>query len=103
MKILGSVNAINLEKEIAKFEATEQGTDCAFYDLPEKAQEIALEWIDFAINEEVGVKANYLNRQLSRNDDFLRAIGSTDENIYPQEIDACQRFLKFKLEQGVLS
>ena len=94
MKILGSISRIDLDKPIKDaFEEMDRHTDCTFFDLSKKAQEIANDYIAICEN------ANHLTRLLDSCLEFRHEIGCEDLDIYPQETDVVQRYYRY-LNEG---
>lgn len=78
-----------------EYQASEHGSDCLFGSLPKAAQEEALRIIEYVESSGDTNKANLLTRMLDVSIDFRDAIGLTNMDIYPKQVDTVQRFYKF--------
>jgi hypothetical protein len=81
---------------IEQFNETEHGTDNSFFKLNKQAQAIALGVIDLCKNHTNPERA--IVRDLDTNLAFREAIGVTDFDTYPQEVDVVVRYWRFVTE-----
>lgn len=83
-----------LEKEtetLKKFAPTQEGVDCAFYDLPSRVQEIALTKMGTSKNE------NELVQKLDGCEDLRGMLGSTRSGLL-KKVDPIVRYYRYKVK-----
>lgn len=76
-----------------QFNESEHGTDNSFFKLPQTAQGVALDVIQLCKHDTNPERA--IVRELDTSLAFREAIGVTDFDIYPQEVDVVVRYWRW--------
>ncbi len=76
-----------------QFNESEHGTDNSFFKLPQTAQGVALDVIQLCKHDTNPERA--IVRELDISLAFRKAIGVTDMDVLPQEVDAVVRYWRW--------
>lgn len=86
--------------ELELFKRLEKGVDFSFFDMPMDVRRIAKQVIDEIIASKCVNPAQRLTIELDRSHEFRVAVQNLDYDDLPQEVDTCQRYMRFLNERG---